>query len=91
MTETVNPSNSPTRPWWREGMLWLVLGGPIVVVIASIATLIVAVRNPDPVLRTPSVKEAAQSGSAVGESAANADPSNLPALQARNHAATGGK
>lgn len=57
-----------TAPWWRYGMVWLVIGGPAVVVLACIATLVLAVVYPDPVLRT--------GGAAV------------PAVQARNHAAT---
>jgi uncharacterized protein len=42
-------------PWWRYGMVWLVIGGPAVVVIASIATLVIAITHPDPVLRTAEV------------------------------------
>jgi hypothetical protein len=62
-------------PWWRYKMVWLVIGGPLVVVVASFITLALAIRHPDPVLDT---------------SAAATDPAHLPALQARNHAATGG-
>jgi hypothetical protein len=39
-------------PWWRYGMVWLVIGGPAVVVVACIATLVIAVMHPDPVLPT---------------------------------------
>ena len=59
-------------PWWRIRMLWLVIGGPLAVVVASFATLGLALSHPDPVL-TPQ---------------AAASPSELPAVQARNHAAT---
>lgn len=38
--------------WWRHGMVWLVICGPVAVVIAGIATLIIAIANPDPVLPT---------------------------------------
>lgn len=48
----------PVSPWWRHGMVWLVLGGPAVVVVASIATLVIAVTHPDPVLpRDPAKPE----------------------------------
>lgn len=40
------------RPWWREPMLWLVLGGPLAVVLAALATAVIAVRGADPVLPT---------------------------------------
>lgn len=48
----MNPQNSrgPVSPWWRYPIVWLALGGPLVVVIASIATLVIAVTHPDPVL-----------------------------------------
>ena len=39
-----------TTAWWRVGMVWLVLGGPAVVVVAAIATAVVAYRGADPVL-----------------------------------------
>lgn len=40
----------PPRPWWREPMLWLVLGGPAAVVAACIVTVAIAIARPDPVL-----------------------------------------
>jgi hypothetical protein len=40
------------KPWWREPMMWLVVGGPAVVVVAGIATAVIAIRNADPVLDT---------------------------------------
>jgi hypothetical protein len=55
-------------------MVWLVIGGPAVVVVASFVTLALAILNPDPVLQV--------------ERAATA--SELPAVQGRNHAATAG-
>lgn len=62
----------PTVAWWRLPIVWMVVGGPAVVVVASFVTLALAIRNPDPVLTAP----AATSGAA------------MPAVQARNHAAT---
>ncbi|MFM2054108.1 MAG: hypothetical protein RL456_2145 [Pseudomonadota bacterium] len=63
-------------PWWRHRMLWLVIGGPLVVVVASFVTLGLALRHPDPV-----IEPAATSAT---------DASQVPAMQGRNHAATGG-
>ena len=62
----------PVAPWWRHGMVWLVVGGPLTVVVAGVATLWIAVANPDPVLQVSAPAQAAQQ----------------PAVQARNHAAT---
>jgi hypothetical protein len=39
-------------PWWRERTMWLVVGGPSAVVLACMATLALALLNPDPVLDT---------------------------------------
>jgi len=44
--------NEQASPWWRHGMVWLVIGGPAVVVVASIATLLIAIGHPDPVIAT---------------------------------------
>ncbi len=63
------------EPWWRVGMVWLVIGGPAVVVAAAIVTAVIAVRGADPVIRDaqrPRTEAAA----------------DMPAQQARNHAAT---
>ncbi len=60
-------------PWWRFPMMWLVVGGPLLVVVASFATLFLAVRGGD----TP-VRDAERTPAAPLK----------PAVQARNHAAT---
>ena len=67
-----DPTDRPS-PWWRHRMMWLVLGGPFVVVVAAIVTAVIAVRGADVVLLH---------ADEVPDRAA------LPAMQARNHAAT---
>ncbi len=52
--------------------MWLVVGGPLVVVVAGIATAVIALSGADDVLP---VKERTQR-------------SEVPAMQGRNHAAT---
>lgn len=87
MSIAVQAPSPVVLPWWRERMLWLVLGGPLVVILASFVTLALALGNPDPVLSTaPSVQ-----AEPASKTEAAIDPSRLPAQQARNHAATGGK
>lgn len=53
-------SKRPDPRWWRHGMLWLVVGGPAVVVVAGFATLAIALAHPDPLTptgdRTPAVQ-----------------------------------
>jgi uncharacterized protein len=66
-------------PWWRVGMVWLVVGGPAVVVVAAISTAVIAVRGADIVLTNlPAAMEPGHT-----------EPTALtPAREARNHAAT---
>jgi len=59
-------------PWWHHRMMWLVLGGPAVVVVAAIVTAGIAVRGADVVLHVEDVPDRAA----------------VPAMLARNHAAT---
>jgi uncharacterized protein len=40
------------RAWWREPMMWLVVGGPLAVVVAAVVTAVIAIRGADPVLDT---------------------------------------
>jgi hypothetical protein len=47
-------------PWWRHGMVWLVISGPAAVVVAGFATLAIAIAYPDPVLSTNSATPAVQ-------------------------------
>jgi len=72
MTTKPSALNGPVSPWWRHRMVWLVVGGPLAVVLASFVTLYLAITRPDPVLATPSEPSQALQ----------------PAVQARNHAAT---
>jgi uncharacterized SAM-binding protein YcdF (DUF218 family) len=41
----------PVLPWWRVRMVWLVIAGPLLVVLAGVVTTVVAVRGADPVVR----------------------------------------
>ena len=68
--------------------MWMVVGGPAIVVVAGFVTLWLAIRTPDPVYSDDiRVRGAAtmQPAEEAGEAGALA-----PAMQARNHAATGG-
>lgn len=76
-----NLLNAPKegQPWWRFGLVWMVFGGPAVVVVAGFITLYIAVTHPDPVIHvTP--RTATQERQGI---------THAPAMQGRNHAATG--
>ena len=81
MSSITVPSTAATSaPWWRFGIVWLVIGGPAAIVVAGIAMVVVAYQGADPPV--PAAATAA---------APRLRPSAVPtapALQARNHAAT---
>ncbi|MBL0089209.1 MAG: hypothetical protein IPP87_03305 [Ideonella sp.] len=59
-------------------MVWLVIGGPLTVVVASLATAVIAYKGADQVIvDTPSARHVVTTPT-----------SDTPAMQARNHAAT---
>lgn len=69
---SARPDDGPRIPWWRVPMVWLVIGGPAIVVVAAIATAVIAIRGADVVITDK----------------APAAFSERPAMQGRNHAAT---
>lgn len=72
--KTNTPQPNPSQPWYRFRMVWLVVAFPLAAVVMGVGTAVMAVRNPDPVLKVaPGAAEEA------------------PAVEGRNHAATGGK
>lgn len=76
----------PSRRWWQEPMVWLVIGGPLSVVVASIASAVIAWKHIDPVILDP------QQGRVhvQDDMSRTADPKDplAPAKSARNHAVT---
>lgn len=77
-TFSVDRTNSGERSWWREPMMWLVVGGPLSVVVASVVTLVLVLRHPDPLV----AEDYYRRGLEINKTLAH-----QPALQARNHAA----
>ena len=79
----------PSGPWWKYAHMWMVVGGPLIVVVAAFVTLWLAIRTPDPVYSDTDGVRAR--GAATLQPADEPDSAALaPAMQARNHAATGG-
>ena len=60
----------PVQPWWRIRMVWLAIGGPALVVAASVVTLVLAIQGRD--------RPVVEAGMPHADAAA-------PAVQARNH------
>lgn len=83
-TDTQTPD-----PWWRVGPMYLVVGGPLVVVAASLMTAVIAVKGADPVLDKAAYQATlAQARRLQGAEREAALIKLQPAHQARNHAAS---
>jgi hypothetical protein len=78
--DTLSPPE--TAPWWRFPLLWMVIAGPAVVVVASFATLWVAMKMPDPVVAADYYRQGVEINRTL------AQKQLMPALAGRNHAAT---
>ena len=80
-----NTSATSSAPWWKYGHVWMVLSGPAVVVIASFFTFYLAYIGMDTLVDEDYYRKGVELNQTQ-----EAAPTNLaPALQARNHAATG--
>jgi hypothetical protein len=80
----MNTRSSPQQPaWWTFGHVWLVISGPLLVVVASFISAFVAFQGNDTALQDdPAAMRAAHNLQL------NKDRGMAPAMQARNHAAT---
>jgi hypothetical protein len=87
-----SPSHARERldqsPWWKVPMVWVVISGPLSVVIASLLTAVIAWRHIDPVIID--TRTGAVIGHAGDEVAPPISPkdAHAPAQRARNHSAT---
>lgn len=73
------------QPWWKFAHVWMVFAGPAVVVVASFITLYLAIKIPDPVVSGYGHAERSE----LSKPAVQTGGNMAPAMQARNHAATG--
>lgn len=82
---TVSSSAPPVAaPWWKFGHVWLVLAGPLVVIVAGFITLWLAMSRPDPVV----AEDYYQQGIDINKTLEHPEKSLAPAMKGRNHAAT---
>lgn len=89
ISATSEHSSKPIA-WWRVPHMWLVVGGPLVVVIAGVITAVIAVKGADPVLNKEDFERDLKAATANLEGQAKVDAlvKLQPAHQARNHAAS---
>lgn len=72
-------------PWWKFGHVWLVIAGPVIVVVAGFITFYLAISRPDPLV----TEDYYRKGIEINKTLQGSPNSVAPAVQARNHAATG--
>jgi hypothetical protein len=79
-TDPTSPAQA--TPWWRFPLVWMVWGGPALVVVASFVTLWLAIRTPDPVVDEDYYRHGIEINRTL------VDKKLMPAESGRNHAAT---
>jgi len=76
---------SSTTAWWQYGHVWLLISGPLIVVVACFVTAFIAIRYPDPVL----AQDYYRRGLAINKTLAQEKALQLaPAMETRNHVIT---
>jgi len=75
------------RPWWKEPYVWLVISGPLSVVVACLITAYFILQGPDAVVSENYYRE----GIEISQKLQTAKPPMQPAQMGRNHSATGGR
>ncbi len=82
MNATTNDPPAAGDAWWRHPLLWMVIAGPALVVVASFVTFWVAWGSADPLVSEDYYRRGVEINKAL------ADKTLMPAVNGRNHAAT---
>lgn len=77
------------QKWYRNPFVWLIIGGPLLVVVASFITLYLAIKHPDPAIDDYYRKGIEINKTLDAQGYDTQSESMAPAVQARNHAQTG--
>ena len=80
-------NQSSNKPWWKEAYFWLVISGPVLVIVACIITYAFIMSQPDPLTTQDYYRKGIEINKTLEQSAV----SMQPALAVRNHSATNGK
>ncbi len=78
--------DSPSRPWWAHGHVWLLIAGPATVIVAGVITLVLALRTPDPLVAEDYYRRGVEINKTLAER--DGGKAMMPAVQGRNHALT---
>lgn len=82
-----NNATATDLPWWKHSFVWMVIAGPAIVVVASFITLYLAVSRPNEIVNEATYRIGKQSDQTIEQR--RKDSGMAPAMQGRNHAATG--
>jgi hypothetical protein len=82
-----NNSVNGNEPWWRFGHVWLVISGPVLVIFACVVTAYFIMTSPNELVTDANYEQIMAQKKALGDKLQVGG--DAPALQARNHAATG--
>ncbi|WP_178055063.1 FixH family protein [Methylophilus methylotrophus] len=77
------------QKWYQNPFVWLIIGGPLLVVVASFITLYLAITHPDPAIDDYYRKGIEINKTLDAQGQESQSESMAPAIQARNHAQTG--
>ncbi|WP_018985563.1 FixH family protein [Methylophilus methylotrophus] len=77
------------QKWYQNPFVWLIIGGPLLVVVASFITLYLAITHPDPAIDDYYRKGIEINKTLDAQGQESLSESMAPAIQARNHAQTG--
>lgn len=77
------------QKWYQNPFVWLVIGGPLLVVVASFITLYLAITHPDPAIDDYYRKGIEINKTLDAQGQESQSESMAPAIQARNHVQTG--
>ncbi len=79
-------ANHKILPWWRQPYLWLVLSGPIAVVIACIITGVIIWQHPETMVAEDYYQQGININKTLSEKPQ--ERTLAPAQQVRNHVMT---
>ena len=87
----MNSEKKMDRPaaWWKFGHVWLLIAGPAAVIVAGGVTVYLALSRPDPVVAEDYYRQGIEINKTLAAGGDGTAAGLAPAVQARNHAATG--
>lgn len=86
-TPLAHAKSPEPRPWYTYFYVWMVISGPVSVVLACAITAYFVLQGPDAVVSENYYRE----GLALAKEVEVAKPDMQPAKTGRNHSATGGQ